>query len=95
MSKRSTRATSRLRKSPPVPVGFLGVAERGTTTATLLGSYTDYARAFGTYYADPTTNQQYYLAFAVEGFFTNGGQRCFVQAVRSSAAVPSTHDAGT
>jgi len=35
------------------------------------------------------SNGQYYLAYAVEGFFQNGGQRCFVQTVTSSAALPA------
>ncbi len=68
-------------------VGFLGVAERGPGTATLITSFTDFARAFGLYYK---TDRQFYLAYAVEGFFQNGGQRCFVQTVTSSTAVPAS-----
>jgi phage tail sheath protein FI len=71
-------------------VGFLGVAERGPGKAALITSFTDFARAFGLYYA---TDRQFYLAFALEGFFQNGGQRCFVQTVRSSAAVVASHAA--
>ena len=67
-------------------VGFLGVAERGPLTPTLITSFTDFTRAFGLYYK---TDRQFYLAYAVEGFFQNGGQQCFVQAVRSSTAVPA------
>jgi phage tail sheath protein FI len=158
-------------------VGFLGIAERGTTGTRLVTSYTDFARAFGQAgvsiasmvvanpsvaaggagYTDgggngtfPATlsggtlapggaaatvdvtltggvvtavtlvsggnyavpppapamitgltggagatlgffagNGQTYLAYAVEGFFQNGGQRCFVQTVVSAAAVPA------
>ena len=54
-------------------VGFLGVAERGPLTATLITSFTDFTRAFGLYYK---TDRQFYLAYAVEGFFQNGGQQC-------------------
>jgi phage tail sheath protein FI len=36
------------------------------------------------------SNGQHYLAYAVEGFFQNGGQRCFVQTVTSSTAVPAS-----
>jgi phage tail sheath protein FI len=68
-------------------VGFLGVAERGPATTTLITSYTDYSRAFGRYYA---TDRQFYLAFAIEGFFQNGGQRCFVQTVASATAGEAT-----
>jgi phage tail sheath protein FI len=73
-------------------VGFLGVAERGPAQATLITSFTDYVRAFGSYYASPA-GQQYYLAYAVEGFFNNGGQRCFVQAVRPAGALPAAQAA--
>jgi phage tail sheath protein FI len=69
-------------------VGFLGVAERGPTASTLVTSFTDYVRAFGSYYA--AGGRTYYLAYAVEGFFNNGGQRCFVQAVRPANAAPAT-----
>ena len=68
-------------------VGFLGVAERGPSTATLLTSFTDFSRTFGSYYK---TDRQFYLAYAVEGFFQNGGQRCYVQTVTSSTAVPAS-----
>jgi hypothetical protein len=37
----------------------------------------------------PQTRQTY-LPYAVEGFFQNGGRRCFVQTVTSSAAVPAS-----
>jgi phage tail sheath protein FI len=56
-------------------VGFLGVAERGPATPTLITSFTEYARTFGGYIAGR------YLAHAVEGFFTNGGQLCYVARV--------------
>jgi phage tail sheath protein FI len=55
--------------------GFLGITERGAITPTLCTSFGDYQRAFGGYGA--TT----YLAYAVEGFFQNGGLRCFVERV--------------
>jgi phage tail sheath protein FI len=61
--------------------GFLGVAERGPTQATLLTSFGDYQRAFGSYVKDPVDGTDRYLAYAVEGFFQNGGERCFVQRV--------------
>lgn len=70
---------------------FLGVAERGPAKLTLITSYTDFARAFGSYYV--ANNQQYYLAYSVEGFFRNRGQRCFVQAVFPATAGPATQAA--
>ncbi len=61
-------------------VGFLGIAERGPLTPTLLTSFGDYQRAFGGYVKDPD-GTDHYLAYGVEGFFQNGGLRCFVQRV--------------
>jgi phage tail sheath protein FI len=164
-------------------VGFLGIAERGPGAATLITSYTDYARAFGqagvsqgsvlsnpvvvaaggsgytngggtgpfpatitggtlapngtaatvevtltggvvtavtplsrgSYMVAPNnpapisgltggsgatigfnaTNGQTYLAYAVEGFFQNGGRRCFVQTVTPTGSVEAGLSAGT
>jgi hypothetical protein len=53
--------------------GFLGEAERGPTTPRLVTSWLDYLRVFGSYFGDNK-----YLPYAVEGFFTNGGQRCYI-----------------
>ena len=72
--------TSRSWASRPALWGFLGIAERGPVTPTLLTSFGDYQRAFGSYVKDPD-GTDHYLAYAVEGFFQNGGQRCFVQRV--------------
>jgi phage tail sheath protein FI len=59
-------------------VGFLGVTERGVDDeAVLIVSFGDYSRAFGSYVQDR------YLTHAVEGFFQNGGKRCFVVRVAS------------
>jgi phage tail sheath protein FI len=65
-------------------VGFLGIAERGPTSPTLITSFGDYQRAFGRYVKDGEADR--YLAYAVEGFFQNGGERCFVQRVFHSNA---------
>lgn len=65
--------------------GFLGIAERGPQAATFLASYADYQRSYGSYYVD-STGAQAYLAYAVEGFFLNGGQGCWVARVVSSTA---------
>lgn len=69
-------------------VGFLGIAERGPTTATLITSFTDYTRAYGSYVRD-ANGADHYLTYAVEGFFQNGGQRCFVQRVAHSDPNPA------
>jgi phage tail sheath protein FI len=64
-------------------VGFLGVAERGPAVPTFLTSFGDYRRSFGGYVKETIQGAAVdrYLAYAVEGFFTNGGLRCFVQRV--------------
>src|SRR5215471_15703432 len=60
-------------------VGFLGVTERGLLQPTLITSFSDFTNAFGKYVSD--SKGDHYLAYAVEGFFQNGGQRCFVMRV--------------
>jgi phage tail sheath protein FI len=70
-------------------VGFLGVAERGPTTATFLSSFPDYVRAFGSYYQTPS--RQFYLTHSVEGFFQNGGKRCYVQRVLPAGGIAATY----
>jgi phage tail sheath protein FI len=70
-------------------VGFLGIAERGPVTATFVTSYADFTRSFGSYYKDSKGNPAY-LAYAVEGFFLNGGQQCWIARVASiDAATPA------
>lgn len=59
--------------------GFLGIAERGPGTPTLISSFTEYHMMFGGYVLDGT--QDRYLAYAIEGYFQNGGRRCYVQRV--------------
>lgn len=62
-------------------VGFLGVAERGPRTPMLVTSFTEYTRMFGSY------SRPSYLTYSVEGFFQNGGKRCFVTRVAAHNAV--------
>ena len=64
-------------------VGFLGIAERGPVVPTLLTSFGDYQRSFGSYVKEQVSgvNVDRYLAYAVEGFFLNGGLLCYVQRV--------------
>jgi uncharacterized protein len=65
-------------------VGFLGIAERGPLQATLITSFSDFTNIFGKYVSD--SQGDHYLAYAVEGFFQNGGERCFV--MRVAGATP-------
>ena len=74
-------------------VGFLGVAERGPITATFVSSYTEFKRSFGGYFADSNGNDVY-LAYAVEGFFLNGGLRCYIARVASATATAASATSG-
>ncbi|MBV8282815.1 MAG: phage tail sheath family protein, partial [Candidatus Eremiobacteraeota bacterium] len=65
-------------------VGFIGIAERGPLEATLVTSFTDFTGTFGRYVNEGGVDR--YLAYGVEGFFQNGGERCFVMRVASSKA---------
>jgi phage tail sheath protein FI len=53
--------------------GFLGEAERGPTHPRLVTSFLEYRRTFGGLFGEAQ-----YLPHAVDGFFANGGRRCFV-----------------
>jgi phage tail sheath protein FI len=72
--------------------GFLGVAERGPLQPTLVTSFGDYVRSFGSYVNEGGADR--YLAYAVEGFFTNGGNEAFIARVAGAAAVSGTAAAG-
>lgn len=61
-------------------VGFIGITERGPIAPRFITSFSEYRRVFGGY----TSNG--FLAHGIEGFFQNGGKRCFV------ARVTSQHD---
>jgi hypothetical protein len=65
--------------------GFLGLTERGPTEEPrLVTSFSDYITKFGGYQKD------FYLPYAVEGFFNNGGKRCFIgRIVRNDAETAS------
>lgn len=52
--------------------GFLGQTERGSVSPRLVTSFEQFTRAYGGYI------DQSFLTYAVEGFFRNGGQRCFI-----------------
>jgi len=54
-------------------VGFLGETQRGPLKPRLITSFADFQRVFGGY-----LNKEVYLPYAIDGFFRNGGKRCFV-----------------
>ncbi len=63
--------------------GMVGVTQRGPVNEpTLVTSFADFVRKFGGYLDHRVfTNQRDLLPYAVEGFFTNGGQRVYVTRV--------------
>ena len=70
---------------------FLGEAERGPTYPQLVTSFPEYTRLFGKFYNDTK-----FLPYAVDGFFTNGGKRCFVtRIVDKEGAVAAQFDLGS
>ena len=52
--------------------GFIGVTESGPGVPEVVTSWIEFQNKFGSYISES------YLPYAVNGFFTNGGQRCFV-----------------
>lgn len=61
--------------------GFLGPTERGPTDPRLVTSYANYRRLYG------GGLEGTHLPTAVEGFFANGGGRCFVGRITPTATV--------
>lgn len=63
--------------------GFLGQTERGPTDPRLVTGFEQFQRLYGGYIKDS------YLAYAVDGFFRNGGQRCFIGRIVGKGAAES------
>src|SRR5689334_16214594 len=68
--------------------GFVGEAERGPTTGTplLVTSFPDFQRNYGGFVKDKA------LAYAVRGFFDNGGKRAFIARVVADDAIAAWKD---
>jgi hypothetical protein len=60
--------------------GFLGPTERGPVSPYFITSTEEYERIFGGYLPDS------FMTYAVDGFFNNGGQRCFIGRVTKKEA---------
>jgi len=60
-------------------VGMLGLTEKGPSEVRLVNSFREYCRVYGGYLSDS------YLPYAVEGFFLNGGRRCFIGRIEASS----------
>ena len=76
--------------------GFLGVAERGPLTPQLITGAERYFRLFGGHVfkinKGPANS---YLPYAVEGFFSNGGKRCFVGRIIGKGAETAKLELGS
>ncbi len=64
--------------------GFLGEAERGPTIPQLVTSWLQFQRVYGGYITGS------FLPNAVEGFFMNGGKRCYIGRIVRSRTDPAT-----
>jgi phage tail sheath protein FI len=58
---------------------FLGETQMGATTPTLVTSWLEFQTLFGGY-----CGADKYLPYAIEGFFINGGKRCYLCKVTNS-----------
>lgn len=69
--------------------GFLGETERGPTSPTLVTSFTEFTRTYGGYdhYSADGSLAGTYLAYGVDGFFRNGGTRCYVGRITAETTV--------
>ena len=65
--------------------GFLGETERGPTTPQLITSWLQFQRVYGSYLSGAK-----YLPYAAEGFFANGGQRCYIARIVDQSAVSAS-----
>jgi len=65
--------------------GFLGEAERGPAVPQLVTSWLQYQRVFGSYFGPDK-----YLPYTMQGFFQNGGQRCYIARIVKAGTAPAT-----
>lgn len=68
--------------------GMPGMTERGPETPQLVTSVGEFQRLYGGFIAES------YLADAVNGFFANGGQRCFVSRIVGAGATAASLTSG-
>ena len=74
---------------PTSTSAFLGEAERGTLTPTLVTSNEDFRRWFGGVF-----DKSCYLPHAAAGFFENGGKRLYVSRIIGLGGTPASKDIG-
>src|SRR4051794_5817063 len=54
--------------------GFVGLTERGPEDIRYITSWLEYQRWYGDHLGVDVS----YMSYAVQGYFDNGGQRCFI-----------------
>src|SRR6185369_10528762 len=64
---------------------FLGETERGPTYPQLITSFPEYRRIFGGFF-----DENKFMPVSVDGFFANGGQRCFVVRIVDTASATAS-----
>ena len=79
-----TFATNLTTTNGPTGAAFIGTAERGPTTPTLVTSWSQYTSLFG------ALAITYDLGYAVYHFFANGGQSAYVTRVIDTSATKAT-----
>ena len=66
--------------------GFLGPTERGPEDIQFVSSWVQYQNLYGGHLGVNTS----FLSYAVQGFFDNGGQQCFVGRIVSNSSTASS-----
>jgi uncharacterized protein len=68
--------------------GFVGATEKGPTAGLprLVTSFADFTRLYGGYLPAEPWGDKRFLAYAVEAFFNNGGQRVYIKRVVGEGA---------
>ena len=71
--------------------GFIGVTQRGPVGGlpVLVTSFAEFRRRFGGYLPETPWGDSRFLAYAVQGFFENEGQRAYIKRVPGDGALPS------
>ncbi len=71
-------------------VGMVGATKKGPlNTPTLVTGFADFRRIFGGFLPEDPWGNARFLAYAVNGFFQNGGQRLYVTRIVGKGASPS------
>lgn len=69
--------------------GFLGPTERGPESPRLITGFEQFRRIYGRYLPDS------FLAYGIQGFFGNGGKRCFLGRIVADDAAATSANLGT